>query len=72
MIPQSLSMRSTMKVWFELCYLLLNFPHLDLVGDVLKQRPEISEYEDNVILVFGLPAVGTERYFSHIIFVTKI
>ncbi|GMT14482.1 hypothetical protein PFISCL1PPCAC_5779, partial [Pristionchus fissidentatus] len=33
----------------------------ELVGDVLKQQPFIREYENNAILVFGLPAVGPER-----------
>lgn len=34
---------------------------LELVPDVLRQRPQIDQYEECCNIIFGIPVVGAER-----------
>ena len=35
------------------------------MGDVLKTRPRATDGVDSVIVVDGVPSVGTDRYYTY-------
>ncbi|VDN60414.1 unnamed protein product [Dracunculus medinensis] len=35
---------------------------VDLVGDILRQKPSLSEYEHRCLIVSGIPVVGDDRF----------
>ena len=45
------------------CFVSFNFCYqfLELVGDILEQRPKESDSLDNVIIVDNVPVVGPDR-----------